>query len=209
MKTIAMKALFAAGFYWRIFRGWMRAASRSGALRNSGLKPRIPSRASVEVASAPATVTVPVNPPVTTGGGSSGYPDGSANASVGTPQLPNLFSGDAVRRPSSYPVTTLRSAGTTGGPLTDEFNLMENGAMVAGVHLNFLQFGNGDSVDPLVAYNTLVQDETAGGAGEGVQMYTNGSGGSIVDGTDGRHSRYTPERSAWSRGIILDSCRNP
>jgi parallel beta-helix repeat protein len=66
---------------------------------------------------------------------------------------------------------------TSGGPLVDEFNLMENGAMAPGAHLNFLQYTGSES-DPssVIAYNTLVQSETDGGAGEGFQTYNNGSG---------------------------------
>jgi len=54
---------------------------------------------------------------------------------------------------------------------------MENGAMASGAHLNFLQFtGSAADPSPLIAYNTLVQDETLGGAGEGFQTVNNGSG---------------------------------
>jgi hypothetical protein len=66
---------------------------------------------------------------------------------------------------------------TSGGSLLYAFNLMRNGAMAPGAHLNFLQFtGSHDNPGPLVAFNTLVQAETLGGAGEGFQTYNNGSG---------------------------------
>ena len=66
---------------------------------------------------------------------------------------------------------------SSGGALTYAFNLMRNGAMTAGAHLNFLQFTGGrDNPDTLVAFNTLVQSEARGGAGEGLQTVNNGSG---------------------------------
>jgi Right handed beta helix region len=70
------------------------------------------------------------------------------------------------------------------GSLVYEFNLLENGAMAAGAHLNYLQYGGGASANEAVEFNTFVQNKTAGGAGEGVQMYNN-SAGSITGGDIG------------------------
>ncbi len=61
------------------------------------------------------------------------------------------------------------------GPLNYRNNLLENGGRGSGQHLNYLQFGGGAVIDPVVRWNMLLQKETAA-AGEGIQMYNNGTG---------------------------------
>jgi hypothetical protein len=73
-----------------------------------------------------------------------------------------------------------RFVSTGAGPLVYAFNLLENGGWHPGVHLNFLQFGGGNIINPQVQFNTVVQNETIAN-GEGFQMYNN-TAGSITSG---------------------------
>ena len=68
-----------------------------------------------------------------------------------------------------------RFVSSGAGSLVYEFNLLENGGWLPGVHLNFLQFGGGSVTNPIVDFNTLVQEMTVAN-GEGFQMYSNTSG---------------------------------
>ncbi|MGH7154934.1 MAG: hypothetical protein ACREF3_13495 [Acetobacteraceae bacterium] len=61
-----------------------------------------------------------------------------------------------------------QAAGVTT-TLDYRFNLIENGGQEPGAHLNFLQWGHGIAVDPLVAFNTTLQTPQAA-AGEGFQF---------------------------------------
>jgi len=75
---------------------------------------------------------------------------------------------------------------TSNGSLVDQYNLFQDGGFLPGVHLNFLQFVNGNISSAQVDYNTLVQDKTLAN-GEGIQMYMNGSG-SISNGDIGNNT---------------------
>jgi hypothetical protein len=59
-----------------------------------------------------------------------------------------------------------------------KYNLVEQGALVAGNHLNFLQFGGGTATSVDVEYNTTYQTPQVSG-GEGFQFYNNTDGGVI------------------------------
>ena len=60
-----------------------------------------------------------------------------------------------------------------------KYNLIEQGAIAAGAHLNYLQFGGGHATSVDVEYNTTYQTHQVAG-GEGFQFYNNSSGG-IID----------------------------
>ena len=55
--------------------------------------------------------------------------------------------------------------------LVYEYNVIENGGMEPGAHLNLLQFGGWGTINTLVEYNTSYQQLQAAGAGEGYQFY--------------------------------------
>jgi hypothetical protein len=78
----------------------------------------------------------------------------------------------------NFPGTLLSSS---GGSLVYKYNLLENGGWNKTLHLNYLQFGGGQNVNPSVGFNTVLQQETIVG-GEGFQMYTQESGGSLSGG---------------------------
>jgi hypothetical protein len=56
-----------------------------------------------------------------------------------------------------------------------EYNLIEQGSLRPGSHLNFLQFGDGTGTSITVAYNTTYQTPQVSG-GEGFQFYMNVAG---------------------------------
>jgi hypothetical protein len=56
-----------------------------------------------------------------------------------------------------------------------QYNMIEQGAIESGSHLNFLQFGSGTVASADVSYNTTYQTPQASG-GEGFQFYMNFSG---------------------------------
>ena len=55
--------------------------------------------------------------------------------------------------------------------LVYEYNLITNGGMQPGAHLNVLQIGGWGTINTLVEYNTVYQQPQAAGAGEGFQFY--------------------------------------
>ncbi|MBB4425792.1 hypothetical protein GGD66_004353 [Bradyrhizobium sp. CIR48] len=59
-----------------------------------------------------------------------------------------------------------------------KYNLIEQGAIKDGAHLNFLQFGGGTASSVDVEFNTTYQTPQASG-GEGFQFYSNTQGGVI------------------------------
>jgi hypothetical protein len=59
-----------------------------------------------------------------------------------------------------------------------KYNLILQGGMRPGAHLNFLQFGGAVATSVDVEYNTTYQTPAAG-AGEGFQFYANNAGGSV------------------------------
>ncbi|WP_157644197.1 hypothetical protein, partial [Bradyrhizobium sp. WSM2793] len=59
-----------------------------------------------------------------------------------------------------------------------KYNLIEQGAIKGGAHLNFLQFGGGTASSVDVEFNTTYQTPQASG-GEGFQFYSNTQGGVI------------------------------
>jgi hypothetical protein len=59
-----------------------------------------------------------------------------------------------------------------------KYNLIEQGAMSPGAHLNFLQFGGAVATSVDVEYNTTYQTPQVA-AGEGFQFYANNAGGSV------------------------------
>ncbi|MBB4425793.1 hypothetical protein GGD66_004354 [Bradyrhizobium sp. CIR48] len=61
-----------------------------------------------------------------------------------------------------------------------KYNLIEQGAIEDGAHLNFLQFGGGTASSVDVEFNTTYQTPQASG-GEGFQFYSNTQGGVIQD----------------------------
>ena len=62
-----------------------------------------------------------------------------------------------------------------GGALDYRFNLIGQGAMQTGAHMNYLEFGSGES-RPIVAFNTTAQTAPARSGGEGFQFYFNAGG---------------------------------
>lgn len=62
-----------------------------------------------------------------------------------------------------------------GGTLDYRFNLIGEGAMQPGAHMNYLELGSGE-VRPVVAFNTTAQTSLARSGGEGFQFYFNGGG---------------------------------
>jgi hypothetical protein len=87
------------------------------------------------------------------------------------------------------------------GSLVYRFNLLKDGGWLPGVHLNFLQFGGGTISNPVVDYNTVIQNETVSG-GEGFQMYTNFPG-SITNGDIGNNTVIT------KRTVLQASAHGP
>lgn len=73
----------------------------------------------------------------------------------------------------NYPCRVIQLG--SGGTLDYRFNLIGEGAMQAGAHLNYLEFGSGEA-RPVVAYNTTAQTAMARSGGEGFQFYFNGGG---------------------------------
>jgi hypothetical protein len=63
-----------------------------------------------------------------------------------------------------------------------KYNLIEQGALGAGSHLNYLQFGGGTASSVDVEFNTSLQTPQLG-AGEGYQFYANTPGGTILNST--------------------------
>ncbi|WP_275173813.1 Ig-like domain-containing protein [Bradyrhizobium sp. CSS354] len=63
-----------------------------------------------------------------------------------------------------------------------KYNLVEQGAIQDGAHLNFLQFGGGTASSVDVEFNTTYQTPQASG-GEGFQFYSNTQGGVIQNAT--------------------------
>ena len=59
-----------------------------------------------------------------------------------------------------------------------EYNLIQNGGLARGAHLNYLQFGSGYATSVSVVFNTSYQTPQATG-GEGYQFYDNAYGGRI------------------------------
>lgn len=66
-----------------------------------------------------------------------------------------------------------------GGTLDYRFNLVGQGAMQTGAHMNYLEFGSGEA-RPIVAFNTTAQTALARSSGEGFQFYFN-EGGTLHD----------------------------
>jgi hypothetical protein len=62
--------------------------------------------------------------------------------------------------------------------VVDKYNLIEQGGLGAGAHLNFLQFNGGNATSVDVEFNTSYETPQAAG-GEGYQFYDNNSGGTI------------------------------
>jgi hypothetical protein len=61
-----------------------------------------------------------------------------------------------------------------------KYNLIEQGGMTPGAHLNYLQFGSAAAASVVVAYNTSYQTPVVSTpSGEGFQFYANGAGGSV------------------------------
>jgi hypothetical protein len=58
------------------------------------------------------------------------------------------------------------------------YNLIENGALQKGAHLNYIQFSSGDAEKVEVVYNTSLQRQEIS-SGEGYQFYDGAAGGSI------------------------------
>jgi hypothetical protein len=58
----------------------------------------------------------------------------------------------------------------------DKYNLIENGGLCPGAHLNYLQFGGGNFRPVSCEFNTTYQPHTNPTGGEGFQFYNNGSG---------------------------------
>jgi hypothetical protein len=81
----------------------------------------------------------------------------------------------------NFPQHVLENTQTSGTTFSVvyRYNLIEQGAIVSGSHLNFLQFGAGTVTSADVSYNTTYQTPQASG-GEGFQFYMNFSG-SITD----------------------------
>jgi hypothetical protein len=61
-----------------------------------------------------------------------------------------------------------------------KYNLIEQGSLHDGYHLNFLQFGGGTASSVDVEFNTTYQTPQVSG-GEGFQFYSNTQGGTILD----------------------------
>ena len=70
-----------------------------------------------------------------------------------------------------------QSAGTTAS-LVYEYNLIENGGIQPGAHLNYLQFANGTINNPIIEYNTTYQTPQAA-SGEGFQL--DGFAGNLIN----------------------------
>jgi hypothetical protein len=68
--------------------------------------------------------------------------------------------------------------GSPSFSVVDKYNLIEQGSLVPGYHLNFLQFGGGTATSVDVEYNTTYQTPQVSG-GEGFQFYDNTQGGVI------------------------------
>jgi hypothetical protein len=61
-----------------------------------------------------------------------------------------------------------------------KYNLIEQGGMTPGAHLNYLQFGSAAATSVVVAYNTTYQTpQSSTPSGEGFQFYANNTGGSV------------------------------
>jgi hypothetical protein len=88
-----------------------------------------------------------------------------------------------------------------GGALTYSYNLLENGGWATGAHLNYLQWGGGNSTSPDIEYNTMVQDVTLAG-GEGFQLYDNGSG-TISNATLAHNTMITQQGSSLAETYII------
>jgi hypothetical protein len=73
-----------------------------------------------------------------------------------------------------------------GGVVVYRYNLLEEGAMSPGAHLNFIQYGGGNFTNNQVIFNTMLQHKQVAG-GEGVQMYTNTTG-TITNGEVGNNT---------------------
>lgn len=72
--------------------------------------------------------------------------------------------------------------GTRSFSVVYKFNLIEQGALGSGQHLNFLQFGGGTATSVDVEFNTTYQTPQISG-GEGFQFYMNTPGGLIQNAT--------------------------
>ena len=67
---------------------------------------------------------------------------------------------------------------TTTASLVYEYNLIENGGIEAGAHLNYLQFAYGTINNPIIEYNTTYQTQHAA-SGEGFQL--DGFAGNLIN----------------------------
>jgi hypothetical protein len=68
------------------------------------------------------------------------------------------------------------SNGTSKANIVMKYNLIENGGLCPGAHLNYLQFGSGTFGPVACEFNTTWQPHTNPTGGEGFQFYNNGSG---------------------------------
>ncbi|QQO12640.1 hypothetical protein JJB99_24690 [Bradyrhizobium diazoefficiens] len=78
-----------------------------------------------------------------------------------------------------------------------KYNLVEQGAIQDGAHLNFLQFGGGTASSVDVEFNTTYQTPQASG-GEGFQFYSNTQGGVIQNATMAYNTMIAAGGSAGS-----------
>jgi hypothetical protein len=81
----------------------------------------------------------------------------------------------------NFPQHVLELAQANGSPsfsVVYKYNLIDQGAIQAGSHLNFLQFGGGTASSVDVEFNTSFQTPQVSG-GEGFQFYNNTPGGVV------------------------------
>jgi hypothetical protein len=93
------------------------------------------------------------------------------------------FSGTTVFKYNwfkNFPQHVLELGTNTKDTLINKYNLIENGGLQPGAHLNYQQFGDGAFV-VTTQFNTTYQPHTNPTGGEGFQFYNNGTGS--VNGT--------------------------
>ena len=94
------------------------------------------------------------------------------DGAVGTSSLISVLGGGPVTLLNNvfqnYPQHVIEM--NYGGSLVYEYNLIEDGGMQPGAHLNMLQIGGTGTTTATVEYNTVYQQPEAAGAGEGFQF---------------------------------------
>lgn len=82
----------------------------------------------------------------------------------------------------SSPLDLVQANGSPAFQLDYKYNVIEQGGIAPGSHMNFLQFGGGTATSVDVEFNTSYQTPQVSG-GEGFQFYDNTPGGTILNTT--------------------------